>query len=538
MLKRDLSRLSQRPFDLLVIGGDVAASFITLDATLRGLRVAQIAPKDFGQGLESDKLSLVRSGLAATAVGSVSAARQQVHERQALLRIAPNLVKPLRHILLVSKRDWRTSRPLMAMVLRRQRLLHYEHNFGLDPARMTDYGRLLNRRSRNQLLPHIDQTAEQSAIATWDEAQLLHPSRLLLSILKTAVEGGALAANYVHVNKLAVLRGRAIGVEARDSIHQTVFEIRAKQVVDTADVVDNDLNEVEDPSMDAVYVLAKRHISDHAFQIKGLQPATSAAHDSLSVVPWQKHTLIGPLSVANLADRDIPTLIERINRAFPYVQFNHDDIIRVFVHRQPKSAAMPFSPSFLDESLVDHARQGGVHSLLSVRNGNSFETGRFLAQKAVDLVFMKLQRPSPQSRTRFTRLAGGKITHWETFQLGALETWPIEMPPYQIKRYLHHYGSQYRQLLPYMLESMNNCQPVYEDTNVTKAEVIHAVRKEMATKLVDLVLRRTDMGIAALPSIDALELSAMLMGAEYNWSKQRINLEIDDALESTSAMLK
>lgn len=537
MLKRDLSQFTKRPFDLLILGGDIAAAYTALDASLRGLRVALIAPKDFGDGLEADRLSLVRSGMAAEQGVGFAASRQRVRERQALLRTAPHLVRPLSHILLSHKQDWRNSWPLLATAIKRQNLIHYEHNFGLDPSRITENGRLLGRRALGDLLPQLGNDSDYNGYVTWDEAQVLHPARLVLAVLKTAVENGAKIANYVRVNELTIKRGRAIGVEAIDTIHDNLFDIRAKQIVDSTGLLElNNEQELPSPTI-SLFVLTKKQFSNDALMFAPLPNWETAVQEPLFAVPWQDHTLIGPFKTSGVIDWDTPKLLDHIGRAIPFADMESGDIVRVFSHIDHTNGALPLSRDFLQTSLIDHARRGGVHSLLSLRNGGGFETGRFLAQKVVDTIFMKLQRPSPESRTRVTRVDGGKVTHWETFEMGALETWPIEMPPSQIRRYLTYYGDRYRDLLPYMEESYNNCQPVFEDTDVTKAEIIHAVRKEMATKLTDLILRRTDMGIAAPPSIDAMELSAMLMGAEYNWPKQRINQEIDEALDATSALL-
>ena len=58
------------------------------------------------------------------------------------------------------------------------------------------------------------------------------------------------------------------------------------------------------------------------------------------------------------------------------------------------------------------------------------------------------------------------------------------------------------------------------------AEVIHAVREEMAHKLADCVFRRTDLGTAGHPGEDALERCARLMGEELGWSSERRELEL------------
>ena len=58
------------------------------------------------------------------------------------------------------------------------------------------------------------------------------------------------------------------------------------------------------------------------------------------------------------------------------------------------------------------------------------------------------------------------------------------------------------------------------------------MRQEMAVKLSDAVLRRTEAGSAGHPGNDALHAAATLMAGELGWSQRRAEEEIAD-VEST-----
>jgi glycerol-3-phosphate dehydrogenase len=62
---------------------------------------------------------------------------------------------------------------------------------------------------------------------------------------------------------------------------------------------------------------------------------------------------------------------------------------------------------------------------------------------------------------------------------------------------------------------------------VTAAEVVHAVRHEMALTLADVVQRRTELGGAGLPPMIVLQKCAEIMGAELSWDLERQAQEID-----------
>ena len=62
-MKRDLARLSDESFDLVVIGGGVYGLSAAWDAALRGLKVAVLEKGDFGAATSSGSLKLIHGGL-------------------------------------------------------------------------------------------------------------------------------------------------------------------------------------------------------------------------------------------------------------------------------------------------------------------------------------------------------------------------------------------------------------------------------------------------------------------------------------------
>ena len=67
---------------------------------------------------------------------------------------------------------------------------------------------------------------------------------------------------------------------------------------------------------------------------------------------------------------------------------------------------------------------------------------------------------------------------------------------------------------------------------VTCAEIVYAVTSEMAVRLSDALLRRTDAGTRGHPGPAAVETAAMLMAERLGWNDRRRADEID-AFERT-----
>jgi glycerol-3-phosphate dehydrogenase len=92
---------------------------------------------------------------------------------------------------------------------------------------------------------------------------------------------------------------------------------------------------------------------------------------------------------------------------------------------------------------------------------------------------------------------------------------------------MHNYGSEWKGVMRYADGDPGLAETV-GGTSVIKAEVVHAVREEMALKLADVVLRRTDMGNAGYPGRAALNQCAELMGRELRWDAGRVESEISE----------
>jgi glycerol-3-phosphate dehydrogenase len=69
-------------------------------------------------------------------------------------------------------------------------------------------------------------------------------------------------------------------------------------------------------------------------------------------------------------------------------------------------------------------------------------------------------------------------------------------------------------------------EPLAPGLTTTAAEIVHAVRHEMALRLADVVMRRTALGALGQPTRAVLSWAAALMGKELGWSEERVAREI------------
>ena len=69
-------------------------------------------------------------------------------------------------------------------------------------------------------------------------------------------------------------------------------------------------------------------------------------------------------------------------------------------------------------------------------------------------------------------------------------------------------------------------RPIGRDCDVIGAEILYAARMEMAVKLGDALIRRTEAGAAGHPGSDAVERAGAIMARTHEWDEWRMRNEI------------
>src|SRR3984885_15891141 len=95
LMRRDLARLANESFDLLIVGGGVTGACVARDAALRGLSIALVEKNDFACATSAHNSKLVHGGLRYLRNLELGLVRESLKERRIWQRIAPHLVQPL-----------------------------------------------------------------------------------------------------------------------------------------------------------------------------------------------------------------------------------------------------------------------------------------------------------------------------------------------------------------------------------------------------------------------------------------------------------
>lgn len=550
-MKRDLESISRKNYDLIIIGAGMFGACAAWEAAQRGLSVVLLDRIDFCQATSANHFKMVHGGIRYLQHGDLYRVRESSRERSALLRIAPHLVQPL-PIVIPTYGHGLKGKEILTAGMRIYDFTTIDRNKKIsDPERKIPRSHFISRKEIINMFPGIDQEKLTGGMLFHD-GQMYNPHRVVLSFIHSAVDAGADAANYVEVNDLLIRKERIYGVKARDMLSNNEFEIQANAVLNTSGPWANhilrkslkiDLDPVPAFSRDAAFVIRKKLNPDFALAVTSKTKDMDAILDRggrhLFVVPWldRQYTLVGVWHIVwgkspnrvFVTDEELQEFIDEVNAAYPAIQLTLDDVCMVnagltlFEESTPGSKVMRFGKR---SKLVDHER---IHSLkgLFTLIGVRATTARGMAEKAISMIAKKIRKYAGPSETEYKPVYGGDIENFAGLLTEVNNNSARDFKSENMLSLLHSYGSKYKEVLKYA-DSGSQSNGKAGDENLLKAEVIHAIREEMAQKLGDIVFRRTDIGTVEHPGRKTLQQCADIMAGELGCSKSQLEGELDE----------
>jgi glycerol-3-phosphate dehydrogenase len=553
-VKRNLKQLTDHPYDLLIIGGGIYGAFIAWDAVLRGLSVALVEKGDFGGATSSNSLRVVHGGLRYLQHGDFRRMRESIRERTVLMRIAPHLVHPL-PFLMPTYEHCPRGKEIMSLALAMNDLIGFDRNSLKDPQKHLPRGRVISKGECLKQIPGLDARGLTGG-AVWYDCQMHSSERMIFSVLRSAANAGAETANYVKATGFLRKGNRVAGIKAEDVLSGDRFDIRAALVVNASGPwVENVLRLLTGSNTGtklhlskAMNVLIGRQLipkyavgvfNKAVFNRQGMARKRSQV---LFITPWHDYSLIGTTHEAysgepdnfRLEEEDIKRFVDEINDAFPAASLGRADIA-VF-----HAGLLPVNGNNNDARGVNLLRRyrifdHGVEGLVSVV-GVKYTTARDVAQKVVDLVFTKLGKRPPKSVTAETPVHGGNIEMFDEFLKAEIQKQSSRMRPDITRHLVYSYGSAYHEVLEYSKKDPRAAERVSDQSPVIRAEVLRGIHEEMAQKLVDIIMRRTELGSFGYPGDSCLRTCAGIMAAKMGWNNSRTNRELAEARAVFSSM--
>lgn len=475
-----IRRLGTESFDLLVIGGGITGVGIAQDAAHRGLRVALVDKCDFASGTTHASSKLLHGGLRYLEQGQLRLMYEALHERNRLTRLAPELAEWLPFLLPVYTRGWSSWRLRIGLWL-------YDLLAGFPRGHRH---RLVNRDEALTLAPFLSTRGLRGAFLYYDCRTF--DTRLALAVLRSAREGGAVAANYCEVTEFVRegereggqkeeqkgphQRERLVGAHIRDMLNGEEFVVRAGCVVNATGVWADRVAALDDPTVEPrlrpskgvhLIVAGERLGGPGGHPPRGAVLAPSPHGDGryLFVIPWEGVVLLGPTDTpfagspdtVTVEGDDVAYILTAANRLFPDLHLTEADIVNTMAGLRPLITGRAESTSQLSR---EHRIWESHSGLISIAGGK-LTTYRTMAAEATDLVLRRLGRDPIPCRTGSIPLHTGHLAEREAL----LREEPALAAPLEP-------GSPWQQV-----------------------DVVVAAREEMAVLPEDFLARRTPLAV-------------------------------------------
>lgn len=514
-------------FDLILIGAGVNGVGMARDAALRGMRVLLLERHDLCSGTSAWATRLIHGGLRYLEFFEIGLVRESLREREILLHQAPHLVGPMPLAIPLYKGQKRG--PFLI------RLGMWAYDI-LSFDKTLPWHRMFSAAATKKRYPGLLQHSLRGAALYYD-AQVTYTERLVVEAALDAAANGAILRNHTEVTEIVSERGRVTGVVARDTQTGAVYRANAPIVCNvTGPFVDIMLKATGMEFPRLMGGTKGSHIVVSHFPgvpEDGLYVEADKDGRPFFILPWNEQILIGTtdlrtdekLDEVKASREECEYLLKETNRLFPEANLTLDKIHFTYSGVRP----LPYTPKGSTAAItrrhqvLHHApKVSGLYSIV----GGKLTTYRSLSEEAVTIFLKALGRPRKSCPTRKRPLPGYTEMHRTPFMENFAKRHDLST---QTARHLTHvYGQRAEELVTKYSALKRVIDP---HTGALAAEVVWAVREEMAQTLVDIVWRRTMTGWRQGLGHDFAKEALKIANQELGWDPQRCEKEWDDYLK-------
>lgn len=535
-------------YDLIVIGGGINGTGIARDAALRGLKVLLLEKNDFGSGTSAYSSRLIHGGLRYLVNLELDLVYESLAERELLLKNAAHLVRPLALGLPVHQGG---KTPVFVVGLG---MLLYDL---LSLGKSLPWHRVFGAESFAALYPQVNPGGLRGGTVYYD-AQVDFPELICVENAIAAKEtGNASVLNHATVTGILTKKDKVGGVYFQDTLTGNEYVATARCVINAAG-----------PWLDSVIGLATtKTISSEADtpRVGGTKgshivvrrfangPETALYVEAKSdgrpffIIPWREdYYLIGTTDIPFEGDLDqvsaslneVDYLLSETNQVLPAGSLTVDDVLYTYAGVRPLPAVKDTQTGRISRKhwIEDHARnrRQPLPGLISVIGGK-LTTYRNLSRVVVNYAVKSCQlrlsggRSVSSCQTRHLPLPGGKgISSVQAYKASqvvqASQRYGVDAV--YVSRLIDLYGSRYERVLALTEENPALKQTFGENGRYMLAQVVYAVREQMALSVADVMLRRMGCGLDADAGFSGLEVVARCMAAELLWNEAKIQAEM------------
>jgi glycerol-3-phosphate dehydrogenase len=502
----NLQRLADtsQVWDVLVIGGGATGLGAAVEAVSRGYSTVVVEQEDFAKATSMRATKLAHGGVRYLQQGDVKMVLHALHERGLMIRNAPHIAH-IQDFVIPAYHWW--ERPFYGIGLTMYDALSGKLSLG--------HSRVLGRKKTLEMVPTVQEKGLRGGIFYTDGQ--FDDSRLAMTLALTANDLGAVVANYTRVIGLDKDgAGKVNGATVIDRESGTEYQVRARTVLNATGIFTDSVRKLDDPKARTMISPSQgaHLIVDRSF-LPGdaaiLIPRTDDGR-VLFAVPWHDRVIVGttdnPVPEIALEPKPLEEEIEFILRnAAQYLArpVRREDILSAFAGQRPLiKAGHGEKTSALSR---DHTVITSESNLVTI-TGGKWTTYRRMGSDAIGHLAEVGGLPAKPSRTEELHLHG------------YLEN---------TSRHDHRsvYGSDYREVEKIAAAHPALARPIHPRLPYTGAEVVWAVRQEMARSVEDVLARRThslllDARAARQAAVEVAHLMAGELGQDAAWEKDQV----------------
>ena len=492
-------------WDVIIIGGGATGLGIALDSATRGFKTLLLEQVDFAKGTSSRSTKLVHGGVRYLAQGNIDLVKEALYERGLMLKNASHLVSN-QSFIIPNYRWWDNF--FYTVGLKIYDFLAGKLSFGKS--------KRISKKETISRLETIKSDKLKGGVVYYDGQ--FDDSRLAVNIAQTCIEQGATVLNHFKVGQLLKNdEGSVIGVVAKDTETNLSYTLNAKVVINATGVFTDEVLKMDDalakniirPSQGIHLVLDKSFLpGNNAIMI----PKTDDGR-VLFLVPWHNRVVVGTTDTLldshslepKALDKEIDFILETANR-YLTKNVSKKDVLSIFAGLRPLAA-----PKDKSEKTKEISRSHKIivsDSGLVTITGGKWTTYRRMAQDTINKAIQLGKLPNAKCKTKDLLIHGSN---------GQIDK----------SQHLYIYGSDQKGIKQLIKESPELGEKLHPRLEFLKAEVVWAVRHEMARTIEDVLARR--VRVLFLDANAAIEIApevAVILAKELNkddeWRQQQI----------------
>jgi glycerol-3-phosphate dehydrogenase len=533
---------SDGAFDVLVVGGGINGIGVYRDLSLQGLRVLLVERNDFCSGCSAAPSRMIHGGLRYLENGELDLVRESLRERDALLRNAPHMVRPLPTTIPITG----LFSGLFNAAVTFLGWSGKPSNRGALPIKLglslydmiTDGPRQLPRhsfrggRATRAHWPHLTPKLRWSA--TYYDAWISHPERLGMELILDT-ERMAPASIALHYANLR--RGGAGGFEIADSESGTVHRVTARAVVNAAGAWLDEVIAGLTPQGNAHQRLVSGTKGSHlildneaVFQaLDGHMIYFENTDGRVCIVfPYLGKVLVGSTDIRvaspvrpRCEPEETDYILASLRLIFPELKVEPSDIVFSYSGIRPLPVSDHDFTGRISRGHFTRRIDGEIPLFCMV--GGKWTTFRAFAEQTADGVLKELGLPR-RCRTGDLPIGGGKDFPSNPDELIHRLAVRYGVPEMRARHLADAYGTRAEDLLVFCAGRADD-HPLHPNSPITGGEIAWLIRQEHVLHLADIVLRRTLLAITGQVNAALIDRIAMVAARELGWSPERAHRE-------------